>query len=115
MWVCLAMSQICCVLFFLCLLLEAGWAAGKVYPDRWVFVSRSLRSDRDVQQIREILRTAAAHGINGMVLSAGLDRLERQPADYIARVRQVKAICDELHIELVPQIFSAGYGSGVLA
>jgi hypothetical protein len=37
-------------------MLQAGWGAGKVYPDRWVFVSRSLRSDRDVQQIRSLCR-----------------------------------------------------------
>ena len=54
----------------LCLLLQAGWTAGKVSPYRWVFVSRSLRPDRDVEQIRDILRTAAVHGINPMVLSA---------------------------------------------
>jgi len=87
----------------------------KTYPYRWVFVIRSLRTDKDVDEIREIARVAAAHGLNGMVLSSGLDRLERQPPDYIERVRKVKAILDEFHLELIPQIFSAGYGSGILA
>src|SRR6266542_2375424 len=97
------------------LLLAAGAANAKVYPYRWVFVMRQLRSDSDVDRIREIARVAAAHGLNGMVLSAGLDRLEKQPPDYIERVKKVKAICDEFHLELIPQIFSAGYGSGILA
>jgi hypothetical protein len=109
------MTRIVKIVLALVVLLQAGWAAGKVYPYRWIFVTRNLRSDGEVEQIRALLRTAAAHGINGMVLSAGLDRLERQPPDYIERVRKVKAICDQLHVELIPQIFSAGYGSGVLA
>jgi hypothetical protein len=109
------MSRVLKIALVLCVAVQIGWTAGKVYPYRWVYCTRSLRSDAEVDQIREILRTAAAHGINGMVLSAGLDRLERQKPDYIERIRKVKAICDELHIELIPQIFSAGYGSGVLA
>jgi hypothetical protein len=91
------------------------WAQPKAYPYRWVFVIRSLRSDRDVDEIREIAKTAAEHGLNGMVLSSGLDRLELQPPEYVGRVKKVKAILDEYHLELIPQIFSAGYGSGVLA
>lgn len=50
----------------------------KEYPHRWVFVSRSLRSDGDVAEIERIVRTASEHGLNGMVLSAGLDRLDLQ-------------------------------------
>jgi hypothetical protein len=86
----------------------------KAYPYRWVFVMGGLRSDAEVNQIREIARTASQHGLNGMVLSAGLDKLELQPADYVERVRKVKAICDEYKLELIPQIFSAGYGGSVL-
>ena len=97
------------------LLALAGGAYGKVYPYRWVFVMRQMRSDSDVERVREIARVAAAHGLNGMVLSAGLDRLEKQSPEFIERIRKVKAICDEYHLELIPQIFSAGYGSGVLA
>jgi hypothetical protein len=98
------------------LLLAAGAAfAAQPYAYRWVYVVRNLRSDRELDEIREIARTAAAHNLNGLVLSAGLDRLEKQPADYLERVRKVKAICAEYHLELIPQIFSAGYGGGVLS
>jgi len=34
----------------------------KTYPYRWVFVIRSLRADKDLDEIREIARVAAAHG-----------------------------------------------------
>ncbi len=52
---------------------------GKDYPYRWVYVSRSLHSDSDVVDIKSIVKTASEHGLNGMVLAAGLDRLDRQP------------------------------------
>ena len=84
-------------------------------PHRWVYVVRNLWTDRDLDEIREIVRIASAHGLNGLVLSGGLDRLEQQPADYLERVRQVKAIWAQFHLELIPQIFSAGYGANVLS
>jgi uncharacterized protein YegJ (DUF2314 family) len=94
-------------------IVPASW--GKEYPYRWVFVSRSLRSDQDVADIERIVQTASEHGLNGMVLSAGLDRLDRQPPEYLDRLAKVKAICDKSRVEIIPSVFSVGYGGSVLA
>ena len=99
----------------LCLLAGITAVSGSEYPCRWVYVSRGLHKDQDVADIRGIVKTAAEHGLNGMVLAAGLDRLDRQPAAYRQRLEAVKQVCAEHHIEIIPIIFSAGYGSGVLA
>jgi hypothetical protein len=88
---------------------------GEVLPHRWVFVSRSLRKDADVQDINSIVRTGSQHGLNGMVLSAGLDRLDMQPLAYMRRLGQVRQICEQHNVEIIPNIFSVGYGSSVLA
>ena len=88
---------------------------GKDYPYRWVYVSRSLRSDKDVADIKGIVETASGHGLNGMVLSAGLDTLDKQPRDYFARLEQVKRICKDNKIEIIPIIFSAGYAGSILS
>ncbi len=90
-------------------------AGGTVYPLRWVYVSRGLRREQDVEEIRGIVKTAAEHGLNGMVLSAGLDRLDLQPPEYFRRLEAVKAACKQQGIEIVPIVFSAGYGGSVLA
>lgn len=87
----------------------------QVYPHRWVYVSRSLQRDQHVEEIRAIAATAAAHGLNGLVLAAGLDRLDLQPPAYFERLRQVQALCQQYGLELIPSIFSAGYGGSVLA
>ncbi len=104
-----------CVPGLILLLVSLGsLCQGKVLPHRWVFVSRSLRSDGDVADIRRIVETAAESGLNGMVLSAGLDRLDRQRPAYFTRLEQVRNICKRGNIEIIPNIFSVGYGGAIL-
>lgn len=105
------------ILFLLAAVSLSGCAGEgrKVYPERWVFVSRGLGRDSDVEYIRGIVETAAAHGLNGMALTAGLDRLDLAGPDYFRRLAEVKAFCAEKGVEIVPVIFSAGYGGSVLA
>jgi len=86
----------------------------KEYPYRWVYVSSSLRSDKDVAEIERIVQTGSEHGINGMVLSAGLDHLDRQTPEFLARLAKVRESCQTHGVEIIPNIFSAGYGGSVL-
>ena len=106
--------------------LEAGVAASvslkalaldgpRLYPDRWVYVSTGLQSDEELERVQGIARTASAHGLNGMLLSAGLDQLDLKPAEYLRRLTRLKQTCDSLKVEIIPMGFSVGYGSGVLA
>lgn len=88
--------------------------AAPIYPDRWVYVSNTLRDDAQMAAVCDIVRTAAAHGLNGMVWSAGLDAIERQGPDYLRRLLEVKKVCDENGVQIVPMIFSVGYGGAVL-
>lgn len=88
-------------------------AQKKVYPDRWVRISPRLRSDKDVEDIREIVQTAAKHGLNGIVLS-GMDRLSLGTPEYLERLRKVKAIADANHMEIIPEGFNTGYGGALL-
>ena len=99
----------------LALLLSVSQASGGEYPCRWVYVSRGLHKDQDVEDVRGIVKTAAEHRLNGMVLAAGLDLLDRQPAEYLRRLEAVKQACAERRVEIIPIIFSAGYGGSVLA
>ena len=96
------------------LLVAAALAEGGAYPCRWVYVSRGLGTDQAVQEVGAVVKTAAEHGLNGMVLSAGLDRLDLQTPDYLKRLDAVKQVCAEHKVELIPIIFSAGYGGAVL-
>jgi hypothetical protein len=88
---------------------------GKEYPYRWVYVSRTLGRDSDVADIKGIVKPACESGLNGMVLAAGLDRLDSQSPDYFKRLDQVRQICKQNDFEIIPTIFSVGYGGSVLA
>ncbi len=101
------MKRVVLVLFLSGLLLIELQAAEKVYPNRWVYVYSGLRNDKQVEDIRAIARTAGEHGLNGIVLSGGLDRLDKQQPSYFHRLKMVRDICRENNIEIIPIIFSA--------
>ncbi|MGO9239696.1 MAG: hypothetical protein ACLQBJ_02710 [Bryobacteraceae bacterium] len=111
------MKSLSCVLLcaLTCSLSLAQAPEKKIYPKRWVYVSNELGSDKDLAAVRQIIETAAAHGLNGMVFAAGLDRIDLQPAAYIARLKEVKQLCDRLHFEIAPIGFGTGYGGALLS
>lgn len=86
------------------------------YPDRFVWVfGWNLGRDNDVAEISRLLDTAAQHGINGAVMSLGLDTLCKKSPEFFRRLEEVQKACDRNRIELIPAVFSVGYGGGVLA
>mgnify|MGYP005839673625 CR=1 FL=1 len=109
------MERMCVALVAWGLLAGGVLAGAAVYPCRWVYVSRGLHKDSDVAEIRDIVRTASQHGLNGMVLATGWDRLDLQPPHFFERLEQVKAICQQHKVEIIPILLSAGYGGSVLA
>ena len=85
----------------------------RIYPNRWVYVSRSFKSDKDVEEVREIARTASEHGLTAIVLS-GMDRISLGSPEYLERLRKVKTIADQYHLEIIPSGFNIGYGGAIL-
>ncbi|HXK62274.1 MAG TPA: hypothetical protein PLP42_20500 [Acidobacteriota bacterium] len=86
-----------------------------VLPFRWVRVGARLRSDKDLEQIQSIIQTASEHGLNGIMLSGGLDTLDLQPPEFKQRLATLRRICEEAKIDIIPSIFSTGYGSALMA
>ena len=91
-------------------------AAAEPYADRFVWVfGWGLGKDSDVAEITRVLNTAGQHGFNGAVISSGMDTLCKQPPDYFRRLNEVKQVCESNRMELIPAIFSVGYGGGALS
>ena len=82
-------------------------------PDRWVFVARNLATEQRVEDIRRIVETAHKHGLNGMLWAAGLEGVGKWGHERLGRLERVKAICGQNRIEIIPIIWSVGYGSGL--
>jgi NADH:ubiquinone oxidoreductase subunit len=91
----------------------AGVNQKSSYPDRWVYVSRSFDTDRHVEEVAQIARTASEHGLTAMVLS-GMDRISLGSPEYLERLRRVKAIADQYRLEIIPSGFNTGYGGAIL-
>ena len=114
MWKIISSTGIITLIILTGCIMASAEGEGEMYPDRWVYVSQGLRQDKDVSQVREVVKTASEHGLNGMVLSSGLDGLSRKSADYLERLQEVKEFCQENNVEIIPIIFSAGYGGSIL-
>ena len=85
------------------------------YQDRivWIF-GWGLNKDSDVIEIKKVLKTASENGFNGAMMSAGLDTLCKQNADYFRRLNEILQFCKENNLEFIPAVFSVGYGGGAL-
>ncbi len=83
--------------------------------DRWVFLfGYSLTNEEHVVAMEDIVRRAGAAGYTGAVLG-GVDRMSKQEPPYFAHLARIKAACDAAGIELIPTLFSVGYGGTALS
>ncbi len=85
----------------------------KIYPNRWVYVGLSFKTDEHVNEVRQIAHTAFEHGLTAMVLS-GMDRISLGSPEYLERLRKVKTIADQYRLEIIPSGFNTGYGGAIL-
>jgi hypothetical protein len=103
----------------LCAAAEPAAAALALPPARldyrWFFGFGHQRSREGLDTLKGLVDTAAAHGLNGMVLSSfGVDSISRWPEQDLALLRELAEHCRQRQIELIPTGFSAGYGGGAL-
>ncbi|MCX8109390.1 MAG: hypothetical protein N3G20_11370, partial [Verrucomicrobiae bacterium] len=85
------------------------------YSDRFVWIfGWNLSNDSDVTEICNLIETGAKHGINGAMVSFGLDTLCKKTPEFFRRLEAIKAACGRNRMELIPAIFSVGYGGGIL-
>ena len=89
----------------------ASW--GLDLQDRWFFLTRGLTTDEQVAEFEQLATTAEAHGYNGVCWS-GMENIVRWDADRLRRLEEVKRIAAQHKIEIIPLLFSAGYGGGAL-
>jgi hypothetical protein len=102
-------------LLIFCLFCSPLFAAER-FADRFVWVfGWGLDKDSDVAEISRLLETAGQHHLNGAVVSFSLDSLCKQSPDYFRRLDQIKKACEDNRLELIPSVFSVGYGGGALA
>ena len=85
-------------------------AAGGPFEDRWVYVSRNLSKPGHVQEVADIVKTAKSVDLNGMLFACGVEYWHKWPAERKARLVEIKRVCDAEGVEIIPIIWSVGYG-----
>ncbi len=103
------------LLAFVCLL-AAHLDAAPRFADQFVWIfGWGLDKDSDVAEISKVLDTAGKSHFNGAVVSLGLDTLSKKSPDFFRRLDAVSKNCDKNGLDLIPSLFSVGYGGGALA
>lgn len=91
-------------------------AAEEALSKRWVYVQTNLQVNENADRLEPLLRRAQAAGYNGVLLADyKLNILDRVPNHYFTNARRIRALCEELKLDLIPAIGGFGYSSGILA
>ena len=82
------------------------------YADRWYYCSRGVNTEADLDFHRDLLKKAKAGGYNGMLYAHGLDywyaiRDRRRKENF----QRLRSMCAEAGVEIIPLIWSTGYGA----
>ena len=104
-------------LLFACIcLLAAQLNAAPRFADQFVWIfGWGLEKESDVAEVSKVLETAGKNHYTSAVVSFGLDNLSQKSPDFFRRLGAIAKSCDENGLELIPSMFSVGYGGGVLA
>src|SRR5208283_620646 len=98
------------IFLWICLL-AARLEAAPRFPDRFVWIfGWELQKDDDVAEIAKVLETAGQHHLNGAVVSFGLDTLSQKSPEFFRRLAAIDRSCETNRLELIPSLFSVGYG-----
>lgn len=83
---------------------------------RWLYLQTNLQVAENVGTTEALLRRAAKARYNGVVLADyKLNILDRVPQHYFKHAEQVKQLCEELKLEIIPTVAPIGYSDGLLA
>jgi hypothetical protein len=89
------------------------WAAAPL--EKWVYVSRNLWPEENLPAIQELFRRAAKAGYTHVLLTdSKFAKLGEMDERYFRHVKQLRALANELHLEIVPALFPIGYSNDLL-
>jgi hypothetical protein len=97
------------------LLSGCGHREARNYADRWFYASTSFKTAAAADSLCALVTAAAVRGLNGLVLSAGLDDLSQKTPEYFRQLARLDSVCRQQRIEIIPCIFSVGRAYSLLA
>ena len=92
---------------------QAG--AADAPAQRWIYCSKNLWVDKNIDELEVLWRRAAKAGYTHVLLTDyKFGKLEEMDAHYFQNIGRVKKLADEIHLEIVPALFSIGYSNDLL-
>ena len=89
-----------------------AFAAGAgAIEDRFIYVGCGLGNNVQVDKTIDVVRRAAREGFNGLVLQGDIQYAWMAPAHERKNLARLKAACDEVGVDLIPAVWSIGYGT----
>ena len=79
--------------------------------NRWVYLGDSLLAKDCVERVSNVVATAHAGGMNGVVLGCGVEFCRCWGKDRHDRLARIKAACDAMGMEIVPTMWALGHGA----
>ena len=101
-------------LFFASLLALLGTgirAEDNLYQDRWFYCSHRVEKAADVDFYADLVVKAKRGGYNGLLFAGGLEGAFKWSESRKDLFRKVKGLCEDAGIEVVPLVWTPGYGS----
>ena len=79
--------------------------------DRWFYLSYNLNDDAGADRVVELVERAGKVQLNGMLWAAPWDRADEWSDVEIARFEKIKSASEQANVEIVPILWSIGYGT----
>lgn len=89
-------------------------AAGEI-TDRFVYTNCDLCNPKRMEGLCDLARKAAASGYTGLVVQGDIQYAFHFGEAQRRELRKFKRVCDEVGIEIVPAVWSIGYGAMLYA
>jgi len=101
---------------FLFVLSASSYVRGqeKYYPYRWVYVGCENFDKVALDKVRRVARQCSEHGINGIVLSGAIERIDLESPYTYKIISEIRRIISRYGLDLIPQIMNVGYNAFML-
>lgn len=83
----------------------------QIMRDRWFYVSYNLTDESGTDGVVNLIERAGRVNLNGMLWSAPWDRADEWSNEEIARFERIKSAADASGVEIIPILWSIGYGT----
>jgi hypothetical protein len=97
------------------LLLMFALSASAAPLEQWVYVSRNLWVDKNIDEVEALFKRAATAGYTHVLLAdSKFAKLADMDARYFKNIERVKKLATDLKLQIVPAVFPIGYSNDLL-